>query len=95
VRLVSTSCATEAIEASASPRNPRDATPLQVVERSDLAGRVPLQRQPHLLRCDPSTVVANCQPPETAIVDPDFDAVGARVDRVLQQFLDDRKRDVR
>jgi len=63
---------------------------LEVVERADLAGGVPLQRQREFVGRDAAAVVADEDAAHAALLDAQFDRRGARVDRVLEQLLDDR-----
>jgi hypothetical protein len=91
VRLVIRTRATDAIEASASPRKP-SVTPRARGRRAsrDLAGGMPLQRQREFVGRDAAAVVATSDAAHAALLDAQFDRRGARVDRVLEQFLDDR-----
>ena len=68
----------------------RDA--LEVVGAADLARRVPLDRQPRVLRLHPLAVVLDANQLLAAELDGDRDAPRAGVDRVLDQLLDDRRR---
>ncbi len=63
--------------------------PLEVVGMANLAGRMPLDRQPRVLRPHPLPVVLDTQELLAAHLDRDCDAARAGVDRVLDQLLDD------
>jgi hypothetical protein len=90
VRLVIRTRATEAIEASASPRKPSDATSSRSVRGRDLAGGVALQGQAELPGLDAAAVVGNGDAPDAAVLDAHFDSARAGVECVLEQLLDDR-----
>ncbi len=64
----------------------------QIVGAADLAGRVPLDRQPRVLRHHPFAVVLDAHLFLAAELDVDRETPGAGVDRVLDQLLDDRGR---
>ena len=56
---------------------------------ADLAGGVPLDRQPRILRLHPLAIVLDPHLLLAAPFDVDGQAARARVDRVLDQLLDD------
>ena len=56
----------------------------------DLARRVPLDRQPRVVRLHALAVVFDANQLLAAELDGDADAAGAGVERVLDQLLDDR-----
>ena len=85
-------CETDAMLGSASPRNPSVLIAPEVVGAADLAGRVPLDRQPRVLRLHPLAVVFDANQLLAAELDGDGDAPRAGVERVLDQLLDDRGR---
>ena len=62
----------------------------EVLEAAELAGGVPLQRQPGVLRPHPRAVVRHADEAEAALLRLDGDGPGARVERVLHQLLHDR-----
>ncbi|MCW0466650.1 hypothetical protein NB705_003723 [Xanthomonas sacchari] len=71
---------------------PERAHRFQVVQRGDLAGRVPRDGQRQFLGRDAATVVADADQAHAAFFQIDVDAVRTGVQRVLHQFLDDRGR---
>ncbi len=71
---------------------PQRAHRFQVVQRGDLAGRVPRDGQRQFLRRDAAAVVADADQAHTTFFQIDVDAVRAGVQRVLHQFLDHRGR---
>ena len=86
----STKCDTDAIDGSASPRKPSVAIAAEIVGAADLARRVPLDRQPRVLRLHPLAVVLDADLLLAAELDVNREAARAGVDRVLDQLLDDR-----
>ena len=64
----------------------------QIVGSPDLARRVPLDRQPRVLRLHPFAVVLDADLLLAAELDVDREPRRAGVDRVLDQLLDDRGR---
>ena len=62
----------------------------EIVGAPDLAGRVALDRQPRIVRLHPLAVVLDADLLLAAELDVDRQPAGAGVDRVLDQFLDDR-----
>ncbi len=64
----------------------------EVGSRGDLAGRVARKRERQLLALDAAAVVGDDDAPDAARLEPDFDATGAGVERVFDQFLDHRGR---
>ena len=64
----------------------------EIVGAADLARRVPLDRQPRVLRLHPLAVVLDADQLLAAELDRDGDAARAGVERVLDQLLDDRGR---
>jgi hypothetical protein len=71
VRLVIAICATDAIDASASPRNPRRGDRFQLGERADLAGRVTHQRERKFVFGDAAAVVGDRDAFDAAFVEQD------------------------
>ena len=65
---------------------------LQIIERGDLAGRVTGQRQRQFRGRDAAAVIAHAHQADAATLDVDFDAPGAGVQAVFDDFLDDRRR---
>ena len=61
---------------------------LEIVERGNLAGGMPRQRQADFGRVDAAAIVANANQPATAALQFDFDAPRAGVQRVFHQLLD-------
>ena len=61
-------------------------------ERTDLAGGMALQRQCEFVCRNAATVVGHQDAAYAALLDAQFDRSGARIDRILEQFLDDRCR---
>lgn len=59
----------------------------QVVDGSDLAGGVAAHRQRQLLGRDAAAIVADADQADAAFLQVDIDALGARVERVLDQLL--------
>ena len=64
----------------------------EVVGAPDLARRVPLDRQPRILRLHPLAVVLDADLLLAAELDVNREPARAGVDRVLDQLLDDRGR---
>src|SRR5690606_27608131 len=62
---------------------------LEIVERRDLARRVPGQRERQLVRLDARAVVAHADQPGAAVLDLDVDTPCAGVERVLDELLHD------
>ena len=83
---------TEAMLGSASPRNPRVAMAARSSAAGDLAGGMPLQAQPRVLRAHADAVVLDPDEPLAAVLDGDGDARRLGVDGVLDQLLDHRGR---
>jgi hypothetical protein len=67
------------------------AQPRQVGEHSELAGRVPGQRQLCVLQAHAEAVVLNGNASDAAAVDRHVDARGLGVQRVLEQLFDDAR----
>ena len=88
----STKCETDAIDGSASPRNPSVTIAAEIVGAPDLARRVPLERQPRIVRLHPLAVVLDADLLLAAELDVNRQAPRAGVDGVLDQLLDDRGR---
>src|ERR1700733_2424487 len=61
---------------------------LQVVERSNLAGRMPGQRQGDFGRIDAAAIVSDANRSAAAAFQLDLNSLGARVERILHQFFD-------
>src|SRR6185369_5760372 len=64
----------------------------EIIGATNLARGVPLDRKPHIFRPHPLAVVFDPNRLLAAELDRDADAPGPGVDRVLDQFLDDRCR---
>ena len=77
-RVRSTKCETDAMLGSASPRNPSVLIAAEVVRAGDLARRVPLDRQPRVLRLHPLAVVFDANQLLAAELDRDRDAASRR-----------------
>ena len=77
---------------SASPRKPSVAMPSRSSDTPDLAGRVPFDGQPGVVRLHPLAVVLDVNQLLAAKLDGDGDTPRAGVDRVLDQLLDHRGR---
>ena len=92
VRLVIDRRDTEAIEASASPRNPIVATPSRSSQAGDLAGGVARERERQLLARDAGAVVLDLHALDAAGLEHHGDRLRAGVDAVLQQLLQHRGR---
>jgi hypothetical protein len=65
---------------------------LQIIQRGDLAGGVPRQRQRQFLAADTAAVIAHPDALLAALLDIHLDAAGAGIEAVFQQFLDHRGR---
>ena len=61
---------------------------LEIIERCDLAGRVPGEREADFLRLDPDPVVTHPNEPAAAALELNVDARGAGIERVLHELLD-------
>ena len=83
---------TDAMLGSASPRKPERAYGLEVVDAADLAGRVARQRQYQFVGRNADAVVTHAAQLGAAFFDLDLDRAGARVETVLDQFLDHGRR---
>jgi len=64
----------------------------EVVCARDFAGAMARQGERQLVGRDAVAVVANQDPPDTAVVELDVDAAGTGVECVFDEFLDDRGR---
>ncbi len=73
----------------ASPRNPRLLHVFEITETRNLAGRMAHQRETHIGGIDPRAVVAHPQQRGAAALDFHVDASRLRIERVLDQLLDD------
>ena len=71
---------------------PQRGDAFQIIQRGDLAGGVPRQRQRDLLRVDADAVVAHADQAAAAALQLHLDARGAGVERVLHQLLDHGRR---
>ena len=91
-RDVTVTSATAAIEASASPRKPRDCDRFELLETGDLAGGVARERQRQFVAGDAAAVVGDGDPADAAAVEPHLDVAGAGIEAVLHQFLHNRSR---
>ncbi len=65
---------------------------LEVVRGRELRGRVPLDREQQVLADDALAVVGDADAADAAALEVDVDLCGTRVERVLQQFLQRRRR---
>ena len=65
---------------------------LEIVERVDLAGGVPGERQRQLIRSDAATIVAHAAQRHATPFHFDVDASRSGVESVLNQLLDHRSR---
>jgi len=65
---------------------------LEVLERADLAGGMARERVAQVGFRDPLAVVLHLDAPRAALVERDADLGGARVQAVLEQFLQDGRR---
>ena len=65
---------------------------LEILERHDLAGRVPRQRNPDLVRLDADAVIAHPDQTASAAFEFHLDAARSGIQRVLDQLLDHRCR---
>ena len=68
------------------------AHPLQVFQRGDLAGRVAIQGQGQIVLRDPAAVVAQSDQARAGGLYIDVHALRARVETVLEEFLEHRRR---
>ncbi len=68
---------------------PERLDPVDRSGRVEFARRVPFDRERKLVRRDALAVVRDLDPGETSLVDPDRDRARSRVQRVLDQLLDD------
>ena len=66
--------------------------PFEVLERGNLAGRMPCQGEREFLGGDAGAVVAHADQADAAVLDVDRHLARAGVERVLDQFLDDGRR---
>ena len=66
--------------------------PLQVLRRRELAGGVSLERQVSVSRRHPDSVIRHGDQPEATLAHVHADPAGIRIERVLDQLLDDRGR---
>ncbi len=90
-RVVMISRATAPIDGSASPRKPRVWIAMQIVA-GELRGGVAVDRQFEIGPRHAVAVVGDADQPAAAAVGEHVDAVRARVQRVLDQFLDHARR---
>ena len=65
---------------------------LEILERGDLAGRMPFECETDFVRGNAAAVVADPDQRRAAMIELDLDARRVRVERVLHEFLDDRRR---
>ncbi len=65
---------------------------LEVLEARDLAGRMAFERQRQFRLGETAAIVAHADQLESCAFDIDLDARGTRIERVLDQFLDHRRR---
>ena len=91
-RVRSTKCDTDAIGRQRLPPEPERHDRREIVGPADLAGRVPLDRQPRIVRVHSLAVVLDAHLPLAAELDVNRQPPRAGVDRVLDQLLDDRRR---
>ena len=64
----------------------------QVADVRDLAGRMPADGKRQVVRMNPVPVVDDAHPFDAPLLDQHFHAAGARIEAVLDEFLDDRGR---
>ena len=79
---------TEAILGSASPRNPKVAHVLKILQGGNLARGMPRQRQSQVGRIDADAIVRDADQPAAAALEFNLDAPRARIQRVFDQLLD-------
>jgi hypothetical protein len=59
----------------------------EIVQRGDFRSRVPRERQRQLVASDPGAIVGNAHELDTAAGEIDIDPRRARIDAILDQFL--------
>ncbi len=85
-------CETDAMLGQRLAAKPERPNRRQIVGPRDLARRVTLDREPRVLRIHPFAVVLDAQRLLPAELDGDRNPPRARVERVLDELLDDRRR---